>query len=285
MRTFFDSTAAGDIPNADDGLVIAYADGRYEQIAAVRARFPRARVVTISAVGVALADAVDVEPGCVWPPAAVVPWLRRARAAGIDPTVYCDRANWPAVIAAIAAAGDAQPHYWIAHYTNEPHLCSSRCYGSSVGDLVAVATQYGGDLPGHYDLNVAADHWPGIDPAQRPAGGGARIDPAPPIDQEADPMNVTIEPGKHVRIPLPAGFGVARIALAGDYEAQVGLQVRGGGVWRGTGPEGGAATVLRPGEVRTVQLDPSRDDLLDVNNGIEPAAVAASAVSVTLSRS
>ena len=172
MATIYDSTNPADIPAAPDGLVFAYNDGLYSQVAAVRARFPVARVVTISAVGRASADVVDVEPGCVWPIANAVAYVRRERAAGNDPAVYCGRANWPAVIAAFDQAGMAQPRYWVAHYTNTPHLCSSSCYPLSVGSLVAVATQYGGDLPGHYDITVTDGAWPG---GVTTLGGQARV--------------------------------------------------------------------------------------------------------------
>lgn len=177
MAIIHDSTDAGDIPHADDGYVFAYNDGLYSQVAAVRARFPQARVITISAVGRASADVVDVEPGCVWPPAGAVAYVRRERAAGNWPTVYCGRANWPAVIGAFQAEGMTQPPYWIAHYTNAPHLCSSSCYPSSVGSLVAVATQYGGDLPGHYDITVTNGSWP--DGVRADGSGSPITDPAP----------------------------------------------------------------------------------------------------------
>lgn len=160
MAIIYDSTAPADIPHADDGYVFAYNDGLYTQVDAVRARFPDARIITISAVGQASADVVDVEPGCVWPPASAVAYVQRERAAGRNPTVYCGRSNWPAVVQAFYDAGMGQPPYWVAHYTNTPHLCSSSCYPSSVGSLVAVATQYGGDLPGHFDVTVTNGAWP-----------------------------------------------------------------------------------------------------------------------------
>lgn len=174
MATIYDSTAAADIPNADDGFVFAYNDGLYSQVGAVRQRFPNARIITISAIGLASADVVDVEPGCVWPVDSAVAYVRRERDAGRRPTVYCGRANWPSVIAAFAEAGMEQPPYWIAHYTNIAHLCSSGCFPSSVGSLVAKATQYGGDLVGHYDVSVTNGAWPD-QVAARGSGNAIRL--------------------------------------------------------------------------------------------------------------
>lgn len=174
MRTMIDSTSATDALAQPADLYAGYVDGRYTNVDQLLAGGKP--VVTISAIGVSSANVVDVEPGCVWPPAAAVPWVQRMRSQGQDPTVYCGRANWPSVIAAFIAAGVEQPHYWIAHYTNMAHFCDGACYnGPSVGGLVAVATQYGGDLPSHYDISIVSDYWPGVDTTAAPAGGGTLI--------------------------------------------------------------------------------------------------------------
>lgn len=162
-RTMYDSDNAADIPG-DATLIAAYVDGSRtgHVYGDVMARIANGelgastKVVKLSAVGNVDGEVIDVEPGDTWPPANAVDWINRQRARGGDPTVYCGRANWPTVIAAFDAAGIAQPHYWVAHYIG-PHLCDDTCYPSSVGGRVADATQYGGDVPGHYDISIVSD--------------------------------------------------------------------------------------------------------------------------------
>jgi hypothetical protein len=155
MRTMYDSVRPEAIPrNAQ--VVAGYVDGAYAWTGAEWGLFPNAVHVTISAVGVALADVVDVEVGCVWPVEKAVPWVLRARAAGIDPTVYC---NWQndlhRVRAAFDVAGVAQPHYWVAKYDGRPEVPAG-----TVGKQYA-APESG--APGHYDISSVADFWPGVD--------------------------------------------------------------------------------------------------------------------------
>jgi hypothetical protein len=120
-----------------------------------------------------------VETGCVWPPENAVPWVQRARARGVDPTVYC---NWqyglPGVRAAFIRAGVPEPHYWVAKYDGVrevPAGTVGKQHSAPEGDGVAHA-------PGHYDISSIADHWPGVD-SSAPGGGGGQGqgDPDMPI--------------------------------------------------------------------------------------------------------
>ena len=81
MRTMYDSTDADAIPR-DAQMVAGYVDGRYAWSGEDWARFAEHTVrVRISAVGAThLAEVFDVEVGCIWPPANVVPLVQRARA-------------------------------------------------------------------------------------------------------------------------------------------------------------------------------------------------------------
>lgn len=284
MAMIFDSTAPADIPNADHGYVFAYNDGRYSQVGAVQARFPDARVITISAIGEASADVVDVEEGCVWPPSSAVAYVQRERAAGRNPAVYCGRSNWPAVVQAFYDAGMAQPSYWIAHYTNSPHLCSSSCYPSSVGSLVAVATQYGGDLPGHYDVTVTNGTWPdGITaegagtPLTTPASIGGALseeDDMPYTEAELRKF-INEEVGKALVASGTAGAGDWSIGQyeSGDYtvgaKASKIVSDETNKVLRSEGITGGIAALLaRPASSGGAVMDPAAQakliaDLLD----------------------
>lgn len=148
-RTMYDAVTLSNVPSGA-AMVACYADGTYQNEAEARSRFPHAVIVTI-AVRASFngGQVLDVETGDASPDEAPG-WVVMRRAAGADPTVYCNTSTWPAVKAAFAAAGVAPPHYWVAQYDNNPVIPAG-----------AVAKQYS-DL-GPYDLSVVADVWPGID--------------------------------------------------------------------------------------------------------------------------
>lgn len=152
-RLMYDSITAADIP-ANAQIVGGYVNGTFKWSDADWARFP-------NAVHVRFATRAYVNDGCVLDvergdatPAEAPGWVTMRRAAGCDPSVYCNASDWPAVRAAFSSAGVAEPHYMIAHYDNIATI--------PVG---AVAKQYINDPAsgGHYDLSVVADYWPGVD--------------------------------------------------------------------------------------------------------------------------
>lgn len=153
-RTMYDSVTAAHIPRTAE-LVAGYDTGPYAWSAADWARFRGAVHVHISTRdGQYVGHVFDVEPGA-GSIAGAVAYVRARRAAGVDPTVYCNASTWPAVRAAFDRAGVAQPHYWIAKYDGHAELLAG-----------AVAKQYANPdvhRAGHFDLSVVADHWPGID--------------------------------------------------------------------------------------------------------------------------
>jgi len=149
----YDSTTATDIP-ATAEMVAGYIDGKYAWSDADWARFPTAVKVRI-AVSATTEDGhvLDVEPGDATP-AQAVGWVTTRRAAGVDPSVYCNASTWPQVAKAFRDAGVGEPHYWIAQYDNDPTIPDG-----------AVAKQYANDdlLGAHYDASVVADYWPGVE--------------------------------------------------------------------------------------------------------------------------
>lgn len=62
MLTMYDSVTVTDIPK-EPAAVAAYINGIYKNIDEVRARFPRARILTISVTGWGVADCYDIEHG------------------------------------------------------------------------------------------------------------------------------------------------------------------------------------------------------------------------------
>lgn len=176
-RLMYDSTSPWDIPR-DAQMVAGYVDGRYAWPQAWWDLFPNAVHVKISAIGVRTAPVGDVEVGCIWPPANAVPWVRRARADGYDPTIYVNELNdWLPVRQAFWAAGEPEPHYWVARYNGVreiPAGAMARQFAHPHdGDGVA---NYPWETGKHYDLSVVRDFWPGIDD-RAPGGGGGEEDP------------------------------------------------------------------------------------------------------------
>lgn len=158
MRLMYDSVRPSEIP-ADAEVVALYVDGKYAATAADWDRFSDGTVrVRISAVGDNLnAHVFDCEPGCIWPPAEVVPCVVAARVRGIDPTVYVNERNhWVPVRDAFDAAGVAHPHYLVANYDNVRSIPEG-----AIGKQFADPGMPG--VGGHYDLSVVADFWPGVD--------------------------------------------------------------------------------------------------------------------------
>lgn len=169
MRKMYDSVNANAIPtNAQ--VVAGYVDGRYAWTQADWNRFPSAVKVRISAIGATHnAHVFDVEPGCIWPPANVVPLVQRARAAGIDPTVYVNEMNdWGPTRAAFDRAGVAHPHWWVANYDGRPDYISA----GAVARQYAHPPMLGG---AHYDLSAVVDFWPGVDGSGSSGGGGNAV--------------------------------------------------------------------------------------------------------------
>ena len=157
MRYMFDSTSINDIPTTAQ-MVAYYVDGIYAvSEATVRARFPHATLVGISAIGTDAGIAGDVEPGCMTVAQGVL-WVKYRRAANADPTIYCNEMNaWAGIRQAFKNAGVAEPHYWVADYDNVPTLPAG-----------AIAKQYANPTltGGHYDKSIVADTWPGVDTQQ-----------------------------------------------------------------------------------------------------------------------
>lgn len=150
-RRMFDAVSPGALPRSAV-LVAGYDDGLYNNVAKIRAQFPHALLVDITVSSRHnWGHVLDVETGDAT--AAEAPgWVLMRRAAGVDPSVYCNSSTWPSVRAAFRAAGVAEPHYWIARYDGDPTIPAG-----------AVAKQYL-NTPG-WDESSVADYWPGVDPA------------------------------------------------------------------------------------------------------------------------
>ena len=160
----YDSTDPFSIP-ANAQMVAGYIDGTsYKWTAAGWARFPNAVKVRIARrTSTNDGHVLDVEYGIptVWPltdpgiRAGIINWVKMRRAAGVEPTIYCNQLNdWQPIRNIFIAAGVTQPQWWVARYNNVKDIPAG-----------AVAKQYANPpLVGfHADASVVADYWPGVD--------------------------------------------------------------------------------------------------------------------------
>jgi hypothetical protein len=67
----YDGINVASIPN-DATEILAYTDGAFANVDKAKQSFPNAKIHTISAVGKVVAEWIDCETGCVWPPEAAV---------------------------------------------------------------------------------------------------------------------------------------------------------------------------------------------------------------------
>jgi hypothetical protein len=163
MRTMYDTVTPANIP-ANAGMVAGYLNGKYAWMPSDWARFPNAVRVGISVRAYyQVGHVLDVETGDATP-AESVGWVLARRAAGADPSVYCDRSTWPRVRSAFAARNVAEPHYWIATATGRPEVPTG-----------AVAAQYAQNVAG-VDMSVVADYWPGVDPLPADPVGASEVE-------------------------------------------------------------------------------------------------------------
>lgn len=164
MATMYDSTDASAIPV---GAVVAagYVDGTFANFAAVVARTPKARHVSITVTGRPANDVCDCESGDLTPLNAAR-WAAVEQRAGRRPTIYCSKNTQQAVIVALASVGAGPVDWWLADWTGVPHLLPG-----------TVATQYAHDVAG-CDVSFTDGVWPA--PAGNPVDTGTHYDATVP---------------------------------------------------------------------------------------------------------
>lgn len=169
MATMYDSISVASYP-ATTTLALAYVDGQWPDAKAVQARFPKARVFTLttSVAGSDAAEGYDCEKGDGDALTATA-WAQRKIAAKVRPLIYCSRIGtagygWPWVLANLKAVGVPQSavDFGIADATGIAHLVPG-----------SVFTQWGQGGKGAYDISMTNGVWPPTAPQ-----------PAPPIVQQ-----------------------------------------------------------------------------------------------------
>jgi hypothetical protein len=257
-RTMYDAVSPRNILLKDQNpqMVAGYLNGKYAWKQSDWDLFPHAIHVGISVRADFLSGHVlDVEIGDATP-AQSVDWVLARRAAGADPSVYCNASTWPSVIVAFAARQVALPHWWGAHYDQVATL------DSTPG---AVAKQHSGDVPPGIDISVVADYWPGVDgvgPA--PSGGGS----APGNPDTEDPMRFDAGPDVHETI-FVKGKTQLYVCTADLGDTPVMLTSVD---FYGDTPHGPGSTGVG-GALRSQQIDPHRPGPLPIPAGAVMAQI------------
>lgn len=121
----FDDVTVSLLPSGYDAYA-AYINGRFDNLAAVQAKFPHASVLSIDVNGSnTAADALDIEPGDATNAVAVT-WTKAKLKAKAKLTVlYTSVSNVNALVSALTKAGISRYSYklWSAHYGAGAHIC------------------------------------------------------------------------------------------------------------------------------------------------------------------
>lgn len=148
--TMFDSVTPADIPMTGMDAVLAYVNGRYNTLAAIRQRYPHLPILTCSVNSSGNAQCLDVENGDATP-ADVPGWLDRQKTLKKTEIqiIYTPASQISAVR---AHAGSRRYLLMSAHYGAGPHICGPRTCGYPQAD----ATQWDDHGPHgeHYDRTL-----------------------------------------------------------------------------------------------------------------------------------
>lgn len=139
----FDDVDVALLPAGYDAYA-GYVDGIYQNISAIKKRFPspNIHILTISVKASDIADALDVETGDASITQAPA-WFKMALKGGVTkPALYTSVSNATSLVSEMSAAGIPRTAYrlWTAHYGKGQHICGpSTCAGTAES---ADATQY-----------------------------------------------------------------------------------------------------------------------------------------------
>ena len=143
MATIYDAVDVSAIPS-NATTILAYIDGKWPTLAAAKARFPHATILTVTTNGFNEADICDVESGDATPAIAAAGVKH-----GLYDTVYCARSNLGELVTAMS---DLAWNWYCADWTGVEHLVPG-----------SVATQWatpGLGATGNYDISVTNGTWP-----------------------------------------------------------------------------------------------------------------------------
>jgi hypothetical protein len=121
--TCYDGVTVSALPEGD--CYLAYVNGPFENVGTIRARFPKARIITVATDPEFLASILDIETGAAIPKDFAA-WHAMCKDHGIyKPGAYASKYNgsaWQAVNAVPASERQSI----VADWTGEPHLIKGR---------------------------------------------------------------------------------------------------------------------------------------------------------------
>jgi hypothetical protein len=211
-----DSITPGNLPPGADAYA-GYADGRFANVAQIKARFPGTRVLSIAVFASSDAEAADCEPGDMMP-AQIAAWVKRQQARGVHrPVVYASISQMPAVLTALTAGGvtRGEVRLWSAHYGAGKHICTgmdgTQFTGTAPGTGSSLIDEslLSGDFFQEAPMAISADDLKAI----RDIVWQSQVifDPAGPAGQQRTAAHVLTDNGRQIR-----GVATALAALVGQ---------------------------------------------------------------------
>ena len=255
MGTMFDTTddPATVLAGLQVEAVAGYANGKFANYGAAARGFPKVHLLEVDVIGQQVGNAGDFEAGDM-PYSEAGRWAKARLSQGVArPVVYFQVSNWGAVMQSLAGAGVSrnEVRLWTAHYTGQPHICSSACGYGVTG--AADATQWAsadatGTVPSAYgkrniDVSITADDfWGQASPVPAPPRFAGRSLQQPPIMSGTDVE--TWQAQMHRRgwaLTVDGHYGLASANACREFQARVKLGVDGI-----VGPQTWAATWTAP---------------------------------------
>lgn len=133
--TMFDDVTVSILPSGGSYAYGGYVDGNWPTYSAVKARFPKARILDIAVFSSGDAECLDIENGDATN-ADAPGWVKRQKARGVyRPCLYTSASNLKALEETMANAGFARSGYrlWAAHY-GRAHICGPKNCGYGLSD-------------------------------------------------------------------------------------------------------------------------------------------------------
>lgn len=221
-----DSINGFDIPLDNLAAVGGYGDGAISQwTPEMWARFDDPAIVKFVIVvnPFDVGDILDIEQGAS-PISGVPGWVRAFNRPRRAPTLYVNRGNWPAVVAALRAAGldPTAMDWWVATLDGTLNVYFGSP-GVPVPDgLRVVAVQWKGEAltGGHFDESVILDvSWLGLPPPAQEVPDVIMLSPPPPA--AGQPPQPGLFVSGHLVVPIPFDETTANLEAAGVKVAQV----------------------------------------------------------------
>jgi hypothetical protein len=177
-------------------------------VAAIKARFPHADILTISVYAGGAGMALDVEPFDATNSQAATKWYS---------VYYTSASNAEALVNMLAAHGIARSSYklWTAHYTGEAHLCGAGCGYPAVH---ADGTQYASN--NNFDTSwLQEDFFGATAPASNVLSSGATGSAVTVLQQRLNAWGA--------KLVVDSDFGPSTLAAVKAFQKAHGLAVDG----------------------------------------------------------